>query len=449
MTYRAHLPRASFVVTLAWLAGTWSAGPALAQSGSRASRPSGQASVYTNVSRMEVDGGLGRDVREITTSATYSLPERDTDGLVYAFDLRHSHDAGGSRTDRLSIYEGYVGARGAGGRLLMRAGHLWLNELGGLGAVAGGTVEVRRRPDVLSNVSSMRIGAFAGVEPNVFQRGYVDGVRKYGAYVAFDGEHARRQTVGLVNVRHGSMTERSVVTAMNFLPVGRRLFMYQAAEIDVSAPGGQSHRGLNYFLSNVRVAPTLRFDLQGTFSRGRSIDARGIADDTLNGRSVSPATLEGFLYESMGGRVSVEVAPRVRINAGYARDKNNRDDKPTSRVTVGGFAGNIGRSGFDVSASDALMDRATGPYHSRYVSIGRQLGRAVYLSGDVTTSLAVLRFSRSDGILVEMRPHTTRVTGSAVVNVSRTASLLVMLDRTVDDATHDLRVLSGITYRLR
>jgi hypothetical protein len=151
----------------------------------------------------------------------------------------------------------------------------------------------------------------------------------------------------------------------------------------------------------------------------------------------------------MGGRVSVEVVPGVRLNAGYARDKNNRDDRPTSRVTIGGYAGNVAKSGFDISASDSYVSRVNGPYHSRYVSVGRQLGRALYVSGDISTSLAVLRFSRSDGVIVEMRPHTTRVTGSATIYAGRSTSFLVTVDRTVDEGSKDLRVLSGIIYRLR
>jgi len=425
--------------------------PAVAQFGttSTSPRPSGHVSVYTNVSHMEVEGGLTRDIQEISTAATYSLPERDTDGLVYGVDFRHSHDGSGVRADRVSLYEGYVGLRAASGRMMARAGHLWLNELGSLGSMAGAAVELRSSPDILSNVSRVRAGGFAGLEPNVFEAGYVHDVRKYGAYVAFEGEQARRQGIGIVSIKHGALAERSVITGTNFLPVGRKFFMYQAAELDVTAPGGQSHRGLNYFLTNVRVAPTQRVDVQGNFTRGRSIDARGITEDSLNGRTVTPATIEGFLYESMGGRVAVEVIPGVRLNAGYARDKNNRDDRPSSRVTIGGYAGNVAKSGFDVSGSDSYVHRVTGPYHSRYVSVGRQLGRGVYVSGDISTSLAVLRLLQGDGVIVEMRPHTTRVTGSATIYAGRSMSFLVTIDRTVDEGSRDLRMLSGITYRLR
>jgi hypothetical protein len=439
------------VLTLMCLTSGGSVKPVFAQFGrlSSALRPSGQVSVYTNVSQTALEAGISRGFREMSTSATYSLPERDTDGVIYKIDIRHAHDIGASRPDRVSIYEAYAGARAADGRLMVRGGHLWLNELGALGSIAGGMVEVRSRPDPDSNISTIRAGGFAGREPNVFTYGYAANVKKYGAYVAMDGARARRQVVGFVSNKYGSLTERSVITAMNFLPIGQKFFLYQAAEYDVSAPGGKARGGLNYFLTNVRIAPTARLELQGNFSRGRSIDARGITEDSLTGRAVSPTALEGFLYESTGGRVTVEVAPRVRLNAGYARDKNNRDDAPTGRITFGGYAGNIAGSGFDVSASNSVVDRSTGAYHSRYVSLGRQLGRAVYVSGDFATSLAIVRFSRSDGVVVELRPHTTRMTGSATINVGRATSLLLNVDRTLDDGAREWRVLSGISYRLR
>lgn len=436
-------------IALAWLACVSFAIPAHAQFGATTSpRPSGRVSVYTNVSHTAMGDGVSREFQEIMTAATYSLPERDTDGLVYGFDLRHSH-AGALRADRLSVYEIYAGARAAGGRLMLRGGHVWLNDLGSLGSVAGGTVEVRSRPGGEQNVSAVRVGAFGGLEPNVFARGYAPDVFKYGGYVTLEGDRARRQTVGIIGINHGSVLERSVISASNFLPIGSKLFVYQAAEIDVTAPGGQARNGLNYFLTNARFTATRRVNVQGTISRGRSLDARSISEDSLNGRTISPDAVEGFLYESLGGRVSVEVAQGVRIHGAYARDKNNRDDAATGRIMIGGYAGNVADSGFDVSASDSRVNRATGPYHSRYVSVGRQVGNDMYVSGEFSTSAAVLRFTRSDGVILELQPETTRLTGSAVINIGRATSLHVTVDRTVDDAVRDLRVLSGITYRLR
>ena len=110
-------------------------------------------------------------------------------------------------------------------------------------------------------------------------------------------------------VRHGSLTERSVVTDANFLPIGRKLFVYQAAEFDLQPPAGTAKQGLTYFYSNTRVNPANRVELQGNYNRGRSIDARSLGSDVINGRPITQSAVDGLLYESIGGRVTVEPSP--------------------------------------------------------------------------------------------------------------------------------------------
>jgi hypothetical protein len=102
-----------------------------------------------------------------------------------------------------------------------------------------------------------------------------------------------------------------------------------------------------------------------------------------------------------------------------------------------------------VSLSDSRIERPDAPYHSRYVSIGRGIGRAVYVSADYSTSLSMLRFQRSDGVIIETRPSTRRYSGSASVMVTRNVSLLNTVDYTVDDALHEVRIVSGLSYRFR
>ncbi len=179
-------------------------------------------------------------------------------------------------------------------------------------------------------------------------------------------------------MRDASLTERSVLTTTNFIPIGRKVFVYQAAEYDVQAPAGQGRKGLSYFFGNARITPNDRVEFQASYNRGRSVDARSLSEDVLAGRAVTQQSIEGLLYESIGGRATVEVVHRVRVYAGYSRDKNNRDAEATGRTLVGAYASNVAHSGFDVTASDNLMERPQGQsYHSRYVSVGRQLGRGV------------------------------------------------------------------------
>lgn len=407
-----------------------------------------RVSFFATSSRTDVDGTPHADLSEFTTAFTYQLPDVDEVGPEYGADLRYATYSPGTRPSRVSIYEGFAGARLAGGTVRFRAGHVWLNDLGSLGSLAGGLIEVRQKR-ILPDAGRFRVGAFAGLEPNVLDAGYASHVKKFGGYLGYDGAGARRHSLGYVTIRDGPLTERAVLTTTNFLPLGRKLFVYQAAEYDTQSPAGQAPKGLTYLFGNVRMTPTERVDVQGTYNRGRSVDARGLGEDILSGRPIAQTSLDGLLYESIGGRLTVEAVRRVRLYAGYSRDKNNRDTDPTGRTQIGAYASSVAGSGFDVTVSDSLMQRAAGGYHSRYLSIGRQLGRRAYAYGDYSTSLSVVRFSRSDGITIETRPYTTRLSGTATINLGRSASLLATVERTRQDQVREFRVLTGLTYRIR
>ena len=411
-------------------------------------RPWSRVSFYSTSSRLNTPTSESSSLDELTTAFSYQMPDLDEDGIEYGADVRYSARPDRTRPARTSIYEAFVGQRFAGGTAKVRGGYIWLNDLGSLGSFAGGMFELRQSR-LLPEDGRFRAGVFGGLEPRVLETGYAPNIRKVGGYAAYDGRGAQRHALGYVMIRNGSITERSVVTTTNFLPVGQRLFVYQAAEVDLQPPSGQAHRGLTYFYATGRVLAGSRVDVQGNYNRGRSIDTRTLSEDVIAGRPISQTAVDGLLYESIGGRVTVEVYPQVRVYGGYARDKNDRDAKPSGRTLIGGYASNIAGSGVDVAASDSLIDRTTGSYHSRYFSVGRQFGRGVYASGDYSTSLSVVRYSRSDGIVVETRPHTTRFSGTATVSVGRSVSLMATVDRTSDGSYHDMRVLSGLTYRIR
>lgn len=411
-------------------------------------RPWSRVSFFTNSSRTVVEGGHARVLSEFSTAFSYQLPDMDDDGADYGVDVRYAAYTQDGRPARTSIYEGFIGARMLHGRVRARAGHLWLSDVGALGSVAGGSVEFRQRRES-PDAGRVRVGAFGGLEPNILDTGYAPDVKKYGVYAAYDGAGAQRHALGYATIRNGPLTERSVLTTTNFLPVRRKLFLYQAAEVNLVAPAGLGRTGLAYVFANARVTATDRIEFQGTYNRGRSIDARGLGDDVLNGRPIPQSTIDGLLYESAGGRVTAEVFTRVRVYAGVSRDKNNRDTEATRRIQVGGYASNVGGSGVDLTASDASMSRPSGRYHSWYLSAGRQAGRRVYLSVDYSTSLSVIRFSRSDGLVIETRPQTTRVSGTATANLNRAWSLMATCERTSETGLSEVRGLAGVTYRIR
>jgi hypothetical protein len=373
-------------------------------------------------------------------------PVRDGAGTEYRIDFRGAGYPGGTaRNPAMSVYDAYVGQRFAGGTFVLRAGQMWVNDLGGLGSLGGVLAEVVR-PDV-GGLRRLRIGFFGGYEPQLLQLGYVGGVVKTGGYVTLEGKGAWRNTAGVVIVRNAGLTERAVLTTTNFLPIGKRVFVYQAAEYDMVGPGGKGSGGLSYLFLNGRATPNPVIEFQADYHRGRSIDFRGITLDQLAGRPVSAKSLEGLRYESAGGRATVTVFKNMRIYAGYSRDRNNREDAPTYRLLYGGYASDLFRTGIDLRFSDARTNGPSIKYDSWDVSVGRSIGRRIYGSFDYTTSLSRFQTLGQDQFVITTQPRTNMYSLSGLFRLSRRISVLATLDRTRDGDLRELRWLTSVIYR--
>ena len=394
-----------------------------------------------------IDGGDSSTFSELSTSIAAESARHANGGFEYGLNVRFAaYPSSEGRSQRVSIYDAYVAQGLAGGRWFVKAGQMWLTDLGGLGAVAGGLFELRQVRKTRG--LRWRAAVFGGLEPKNLELGYAPDITKYGGFLAIDGNGAQKHVVGYVTVRNQSLTERSVVTITNFVPAGHRFFLYQAAEINLGGAGGQGQPGIGYFFVNAHASPSNKVDLQLTYHRGQSIDFRSITDDILNGRPVPAKSLDGFLFESIGGRVTLEVAKNMRLFGGYSQDKNGNATDPVSRVSFGLSSSNLLKTGLDVQVSDYRYSGGTSPsYDSWYASIGRNLSPRVYVSGEFTSSLSVLRYVQSSGIVIENRPSTKRFGGTAIVHVSKTSSILVVFDHTQDTNYRENRVLAGLTFR--
>jgi hypothetical protein len=146
--------------------------------------------------------------------------------------------------------------------------------------------------------------------------------------------------------------------------------------------------------------------------------------------------------------VTLEVAKNMRLFGGYSQDKNGNATDPVSRVSFGLSSSNLLKTGLDVQVSDYRYSGGTSPsYDSWYASIGRNLSPRVYVSGEFTSSLSVLRYVQSSGIVIENRPRTRRFGGTAIFHVSRASSILIVFDHTQDTNYRDNRLLAGLTFR--
>ena len=409
-------------------------------------KPSGRVSFMADGTSASDNGTSLPDFTELVGSFTLASPYSTKDGADYRFDVRAAaYPSTDDRPSRRSIYDAYAGYRFAGGTWLVRGGQMWLNDLGGLGSIGGAMAEYSLKE--AAGFQRIRFGAFGGAEPKVLDAGYVTHVVKAGGYVAFDGGGSWRNVLGLVTISNSGVTERSVLTMTNLMPFGRRVFVYQAAEVDLVGPAGTGSGRLTYFFVNARVAATDRVDLQGVYHRGRSIDTRTITLDQLNGRPVSARSLEGWLFESVQGRITVTLGKGFRVFGEYGQDRSDSTEAATGRVAFGLFATNLLRTGLDVRVSDRRTSRPGSSYDAWDASVGRNITSRVYLSFDFSSSLAVLRANAAGGYQVQQRPRTTRYALSGLVNLNRSVSLLLEGERLRDGTVSETRWLSGLTFR--
>jgi len=406
----------------------------------------GRFSLYYNWSERDLAEGENYDFSEVIASFSLFSELRPDGHFEFGIDTRVATFPGSEgRDERISIYDAWVGVKGGGGRWTLRLGQMWLRHMGGIGALGGLFGEYRFRN--ASSFGQFRLGLFAGLEPKIREAGFVDGITKGGAYVAVDAAHGRRHVLGWVLIRNEELTERSIVLFNNFIPVGRKFFLYQALEYDLEGPAGLGSGDLGYFFTNIRYAPARLIDFQGTYHRGRSLNARSITDDVLDGRPVDPERLQGLLFES--GRLRITVSPWrwVRTWGSYGKDRNNSEDEWADRANLGLSLNNIAKIGLDFTASTSRINRLDREYDSTWVSLGKTIGRRIYLSVDYQKSLSVFQYDDGGGGTIEDRPESERYSLSMNANISRMFSLLLVGEWTEHDDYEEVRALTGLTIR--
>jgi len=382
------------------------------------------------------------------TVMTFTLRDdgRDKDGFLYGVDVRSSAypslTGGGVR---VSIFDAYVGGRIGGGAFTFRVGQLWLNEIGALGSIGGVSLDAALAK---TGAGRLRLGLFAGLEPKIMDPGYESGISKFGGYLTLEGEGMRRHVLGFVTIHDQSLVERSVVVFDNYVPVGHTFTLYEALEYDLKAPDGSNKGTLTYIFANARLTLLPGLELQAIYHRGLSIDRRTLSADILAGRPLDPKMVEGFLYESFGGRLTFRVLPGAQLSAGYSEDRTNMNDGTSRRWTFGLYAANALKTGFDLNISDWHMTSDVGSSSdSIYASLGKSLGRQVYLEGYYASSISVFRFLGNGSYELLSYPRTNRLGMSSVLNILPSFTLLVTAESLSGDRFKEVRLMSGLSYR--
>jgi len=402
----------------------------------------GRFALFTTLSERRQGGGPSSDFTELISMITFHSDPNPGDLFEFSVDARIATYPSSERDERVSLYEAYVGLHTRNQSWSLRLGQMWLHELGGLGSVGGLFAEYRKPGQ--TSWGRWRFGLFAGLELARYDLEYLQDIEKGGVFVALDGAHGRQHTLGYVLVRNHGLTERAVVSFSNFIPVGRAFTLYQGLEYDSEGPAGLGDPELTYFFANLRFRVSPAVELQGTYHRGRSLDARTITEDVIDGRPVNPETLVGLLFESARLRLMVRPGRNISVWASYGADRNTRDDPTATRFNLGFSARRIFGSGADISISANSTDRGEDSFDSMWGSFGYAISQRVYVSLDYRDTLSIYHVTRGDGGIVEIRPDSEFYSLSSNINLNRTFSLLLTMEHLKHSDFDERRLLTGL-----
>jgi hypothetical protein len=117
-------------------------------------------------------------------------------------------------------------------------------------------------------------------------------------------------------------------------------------------------------------------------------------------------------------------------------------------MQYGLYSSDLFNSRVDIHFAGYRYMPPTGPsYGSWSFSAGRMIGDKLYLSGEYSSSLAILRQTEENGVIVENQPHSSRYNVSAIANLSRAISLQFSLDHITGDLDDETQFMAGISYR--
>ena len=234
-------------------------------------------------------------------------PAADWDNRIYEFSATY-----GGENDQFHLYMGRVAPR----------------QVAGIGAIDGVLIEER--------FSDVRLGSFAGIEPDWQYQSSDQSLRKYGGYLGYD-TGARLPTglgvtIAAVAEYHASTVSRQFLSTQGRLSVRNRLHISQTAEFDVNTGWRRDIAGESISLSNLYVHTRYQF----APSVAASVDFDNRKNHwSLEVRDLADSLFDDNLNQGLRGRVDVRLPLDISAQLGAGIRDRGDNQRPTRTYMAG------------------------------------------------------------------------------------------------------------------
>lgn len=221
-----------------------------------------------------------------------------------------------------------------------RMGRIITNFISGVGYIDGGQLQY--------NLSrSLRMGAFAGTQPNWRTSSFQTTVTKYGGYFNFSsGNYQTRyfeSTLAGATERNTGMVSREFLYLQNTLNFGARLNLFQSAEVDVNRDWRKEKVGQSVSLSSLYLSG--RYRVSSGLTLGMIFDNRKNYW-TYEIRTLADSLFDDALRTGLRGNISLRLPGSSYLYANAGVRKRQGDPETTRSFSAGFNTSNLLLRGF-------------------------------------------------------------------------------------------------------
>jgi len=296
------------------------------------------------------------------------LLNRPGEGWTLSFDIRNRATIGEGGSNQFIIYNSNISYNVPGRRIFFTLGQMNLYDTAGIGELTGGLAGFKLNDEI-------SIGAYGGLNPEIYNSRWDTKYRKYGFFTTFKGKKARSISLSYNYLQYDSQTEREYIYANTLFPVSSKVILYGSIEYELKG-GLRSEDRISRLFANTRIEPTKNLSINFNYSSGRGMDYHQFVLDQSMDPSLSISDIERFYYsETYGVRFTFTPVKNLRLHISKRSSEQKDDNIKNNSTRFGLSSGNILNSGFGIYGNYTLNRGDLSESDSYYLSISRNFNK--------------------------------------------------------------------------
>ncbi len=369
------------------------------------------------------------------------LLKRPGDGWTLSFDIRNRTTLGDGGSNQFIIYNSNISFNNTSRRIFFTLGQMNLYDTAGIGELTGILAGFRLKDE-------LSIGAYGGLNPEIYNSRWDLNYRKYGFFTTFKGKKARRISLSYNKLQYDGQTEREYVYANTLFPVSSKIILYGSIEYELKE-GLRSEDRISRLFVNTRIDPFKMVSINFNYSSGKGIDYHQFILDLSMNPILRISDIERFYYsETYGVRLTVTPIKNLRIHLSK-RFSEQKDEKiKNDSMRFGISSANLFNSGFGIYGNYTLNRGDLSESDSYRFSISRNLNR---ISGSLSFSsyFNSIRFVNINTPEIIFHPDRRTLTADLFYYLNRSLAFSMEYSFSFSKGFNDHQFFLRMIYRKR